>query len=71
MLAAFAWATPPLVRWLLSEAVWQAENRAACTAAGTGVDAAHTLRYRLEQAKRGASPRQEDMGDAAPDPYMS
>ena len=36
MLAAFAWALPPLFRWLLSDAVWQAENRAACTAAGSG-----------------------------------
>ena len=36
MLAAFAWALPPLFRWLLSDAVWQAENRATCTAAGSG-----------------------------------
>lgn len=36
MLAAFAFTLPPLFRWLLSDAVWQAENRAACTAAGSG-----------------------------------
>lgn len=36
MLVAFALALPPLVRWLFSEAVWQAENRTACTAAGSG-----------------------------------
>lgn len=35
------------------------------------VDAAHTLKYRLQQAKRGAKPSASDMGDAAPDPYMS
>ncbi len=35
------------------------------------VDAAHTLRYRLEQAQRKARPSTDDMGDAPDDPYMS
>lgn len=35
------------------------------------VDAAHTLRYRLEQAKRNRRPSAADMGDAAPDPYAT
>jgi len=36
MLALLAWMLPPLVRWAFADAVWDAANRAACQAAGTG-----------------------------------
>ena len=36
MLGAFALALPPLFRWMIGDAVWDAPNRAACLAAGSG-----------------------------------
>ena len=36
MLGAFALALPPLFRWMIGDAVWEAPNRAACLAAGSG-----------------------------------
>ncbi len=36
MIAAFAWVVPPFLSWAFSHAVWDAVNRAACSAADTG-----------------------------------
>lgn len=36
MLGAFAFALPPLFRWMLTDAVWEAANRAGCVATGSG-----------------------------------
>ena len=36
MLAAFALVLPPLFRWMIGDAVWEAQNRAGCIAADSG-----------------------------------
>ena len=36
MLGAFALALPPLFRWMVTDAVWEAQNRAGCLAGGSG-----------------------------------
>lgn len=36
MIALFAWVVPPFISWAFGHAVWDAVNRAACSAADTG-----------------------------------